>query len=92
MFGILGHLLAKRGRDPIVVLGFVVHMLAYFLVRLKCIHARVSLFLFGGGVGWGATQKDLFQGEAILFKDFCGEGGSIPLVPSLYPFLAVIAF
>ena len=33
LFGIFGHFLAKRGRDPIVVLGFVVHMLAYFLVR-----------------------------------------------------------
>merc|ERR1711994_633872 len=30
-FGFFGHLTAKRGRDPIVVLGFILSMLAYFL-------------------------------------------------------------
>jgi hypothetical protein len=34
LFGIFGHFSAKRGRDPIVVLGFVVHIVAFFLVRL----------------------------------------------------------
>merc|ERR1719411_1436437 len=29
-FGFFGHLTAKRGRDPIVVLGFILSMLAYF--------------------------------------------------------------
>ena len=31
MFGILGHILVKKGRDPIVMLGFVCNMVAYFL-------------------------------------------------------------
>merc|ERR1719422_318302 len=33
-FGFFGHLTAKRGRDPIVVLGFILSMLAYFLTFL----------------------------------------------------------
>lgn len=31
MFGILGHILVKKGRDPIVMLGFVCNMVAFFL-------------------------------------------------------------
>jgi len=33
-FGFFGHLTSRRGRDPIVVLGFVLSMLAYFLTFL----------------------------------------------------------
>ena len=33
LFGIFGHYLTRqRGRDPVVVLGFVLHMIAFFLV------------------------------------------------------------
>ena len=35
VFGIFGHLTVKRGRDPIVVLGFVLSMVAYFLVFIN---------------------------------------------------------
>ena len=35
VFGIFGHLTVKRGRDPIVMLGFVLSMVAYFLVFLN---------------------------------------------------------
>lgn len=35
VFGFLGHLTTRRGRDPIVVLGFSLSMLAYFLAFLS---------------------------------------------------------
>ena len=35
VFGFLGHLTAKRGRDPIVILGFIVSMVSYFLMFLN---------------------------------------------------------
>jgi hypothetical protein len=35
VFGIFGQATVKRGRDPIVVLGFVLSMVAYFLVFLN---------------------------------------------------------
>ena len=35
LFGFLGHLTAKRGRDPIIITGFVLSMLSYFLMFLN---------------------------------------------------------
>ena len=35
IFGIFGNLTVKRGRDPIVILGFVISMVAYFLAFLN---------------------------------------------------------
>lgn len=35
LFGIFGHLMVNRGRDPIVILGFLVHVLAFFLVFIN---------------------------------------------------------
>ena len=35
LFGIFGNLTVKRGRDPIVILGFVLSMVAYFLAFLN---------------------------------------------------------
>lgn len=35
LFGIFGHLLAKHGRDPPVILGFVVHMAAFFIAFIN---------------------------------------------------------
>lgn len=35
IFGIFGKATTKYGRDPIVLLGFVVHALSYFLVFLN---------------------------------------------------------
>jgi len=35
IFGIFGNLTVKRGRDPIVILGFVLSMVAYFLAFLN---------------------------------------------------------
>ena len=35
LFGFLGHLTAKRGRDPIIILGFIVSMVSYFLMFLN---------------------------------------------------------
>ncbi len=35
VFGIFGHLTVKRGRDPIIMLGFVLSMIAYFLAFIN---------------------------------------------------------
>jgi len=35
VFGFLGHITTKRGRDPIVILGFITSMISYFLVFLN---------------------------------------------------------
>ena len=35
LFGFLGFLTVKRGRDPIIILGFVLSMVAYFLMFLN---------------------------------------------------------
>jgi len=35
IFGFLGHLTAKRGRDPIVITGFIISMISYFLMFLN---------------------------------------------------------
>lgn len=35
LFGIFGHLTVKRGRDPIVILGFVLSMVSYFLAFIN---------------------------------------------------------
>jgi len=35
IFGFLGHLTTKRGRDPIVILGFITSMATYFLIFLN---------------------------------------------------------
>lgn len=35
LFGLLGSVTTKRGRDPIVIAGFLVHILAFFLVFLN---------------------------------------------------------
>ena len=35
IFGIFGHITVKRGRDPIVILGFILSMIAYFLAFLN---------------------------------------------------------
>jgi len=35
VFGFFGHLTAKRGRDPIIMLGFVTSMISYFLIFLN---------------------------------------------------------
>jgi len=34
-FGILGHVMVKRGRDPVVILGFVCNVVAFFLAFLN---------------------------------------------------------
>jgi len=35
LFGFLGHLTVKRGRDPIIILGFILSMVAYFLMFIN---------------------------------------------------------
>lgn len=35
LFGILGHTMSNRGRDPIVILGFLVHMISFFLIFIN---------------------------------------------------------
>jgi len=35
VFGFFGHLTARRGRDPIVILGFITSMISYFLIFLN---------------------------------------------------------
>jgi len=35
VFGFFGHLTARRGRDPIVILGFILSMISYFLIFLN---------------------------------------------------------
>ena len=35
LFGLLGKKTIKYGRDPIVIMGFVVHMIAFFLIYLN---------------------------------------------------------
>jgi len=35
LFGFLGHLTVKRGRDPIIIMGFVLSMVAYFLMFIN---------------------------------------------------------
>ena len=35
IFGFMGHMTIKRGRDPIVMIGFVVSMVAYFLMFIN---------------------------------------------------------
>jgi len=35
IFGFLGHLTTRRGRDPIVILGFITSMASYFLIFLN---------------------------------------------------------
>jgi len=35
VFGFFGHLTARRGRDPIVILGFITSMVSYFLMFLN---------------------------------------------------------
>lgn len=34
IFGFLGHITTRRGRDPIIILGFVLSMITYFLMFL----------------------------------------------------------
>jgi len=35
LFGFLGHFTAKKGRDPIIILGFIISMISYFLMFLN---------------------------------------------------------
>ena len=35
LFGFMGHLTIKHGRDPIVILGFILSMVAYFLIFIN---------------------------------------------------------
>lgn len=35
IFGIFGSYLVKRGRDPVVILGFLIHSTAFFLIFLN---------------------------------------------------------
>ena len=35
IFGFLGHLTARKGRDPIVIAGFIISMLSYFLMFIN---------------------------------------------------------
>merc|ERR1719348_1541182 len=35
VFGFFGHLTARKGRDPIVILGFITSMISYFLIFLN---------------------------------------------------------
>ena len=35
LFGFMGQMTIKRGRDPIIMLGFVVSMIAYFLMFIN---------------------------------------------------------
>ena len=35
LFGIFGSVMVRRGRDPVVVLGFIVHMVTFFVVFLN---------------------------------------------------------
>ena len=35
LFGSLGHFTAKKGRDPIIVVGFIISMISYFLMFLN---------------------------------------------------------
>lgn len=35
VFGFFGHLTARRGRDPIIILGFITSMISYFLIFLN---------------------------------------------------------
>ena len=43
LFAFMGHLTIKYGRDPIVVLGFVVSLVAYFLIFINIVF--LCLFL-----------------------------------------------
>eukprot|EP00095_Tigriopus_kingsejongensis_P001318 snap_masked-scaffold249_size238305-processed-gene-0.10 protein:Tk01318 transcript:snap_masked-scaffold249_size238305-processed-gene-0.10-mRNA-1 annotation:"unc93-like protein mfsd11" len=35
LFGIFGHVVVKRGRDPVIILGFLIHALCFFLIFLN---------------------------------------------------------
>ena len=35
LFGSLGHFTAKKGRDPIIIIGFIISMISYFLMFLN---------------------------------------------------------
>ena len=35
LFGSLGHFTAKKGRDPIIIVGFIISMISYFLMFLN---------------------------------------------------------
>jgi len=50
VFGFFGHLTARRGRDPIVLLGFLVSMAAYFLTFLA----------IPSGANLGETMEEAF--------------------------------
>ena len=71
LFGFLGHLTVKRGRDPIIILGFVLSMVAYFLMFINFpIDAPLGETV---SIGYISPSKELalFTSFILGFSDAC---------------------
>ena len=71
LFGFLGHLTVKRGRDPIIILGFVLSMVAYFLMFINFpIDAPLGET---DNIGYISPSKELafFTSFILGFADAC---------------------
>ena len=74
-FGIFGKITVKRGRDPIIMIGFVLSMIAYFLAFLNLPNimpkedSNEKAFI---GKRWIESQTDKFNNfDFSLRAEFC---------------------
>ena len=88
MFGILGHMLVKRGRDPIVMLGFVCNMVAFFLsfINLPLASPRLDLPLADQEPAYITSNEYLaiFTSFLLGFGDACYNTQIYSIIGTVY--------